>query len=134
MGDTNDPKCLGFHSAKPRKVRGGSTSPEGRAVLHQAAVESFVCGQELRCAKEGLCMTKDAQLMTRFRGQLGDLSQERSWQIMGPRSLNERTSSRGLLFQMVLLERHSESVRFVNIERHVPRVGPVCDFIQICRE
>ena len=30
--------------------------------------------------------------------------------------------------------RHSESVRFVMIERHVPRVGPVCDFTQICRE
>ena len=29
---------------------------------------------------------------------------------------------------MVLLERHSESVRFVRIERHVPRVGPACDF------
>ena len=36
--------------------------------------------------------------------------------------------------QTVLLERHSESVRFVRIERHVPRVGPVCDFIQICSE
>ena len=34
--------------------------------------------------------------------------------------------------QTVLLERHSESVRFVRIERHVPRVGPACDFIQIC--
>ena len=56
-GDTNDPKCLGFHSVKPRKGRGGSTSPKGRAVLHQAADESFVCGQELRCAKEGLCTT-----------------------------------------------------------------------------
>ena len=42
--DTNDPKCLGFHSVKPRKVRGRSTSPEGRAVLHQATDESFVCG------------------------------------------------------------------------------------------
>ena len=36
-------------------------------------------------------------------------------------------------FQTVLSERHSESVRFVRIERHVPHVGPVCDFIQICR-
>ena len=25
-------------------------------------------------------------------------------------------------------------MRFVGIERHVPRVGPVCDFIQICSE
>ena len=40
----------------------------------------------------------------------------------------------GEVFQMVLSERHSESVRFVRIEKHVPRVGPVCDFTQICRE
>ena len=37
-------------------------------------------------------------------------------------------------FQMILSERHSESVRFVRIERHVPSVGPACDFFQICRE
>jgi len=35
--------CLGFHCVKPRKVGGRSTSPEGRAVLHQAADESFEC-------------------------------------------------------------------------------------------
>ena len=29
---------------------------------------------------------------------------------------------------MVLSERHCESVRFVRIERHVPRVGPVFFF------
>ena len=40
----------------------------------------------------------------------------------------------GEVFQMVLLERHGESVRCVWNERHVPRVGPVCDFIQICSE
>ena len=34
----------------------------------------------------------------------------------------------GFFFQTVLSERHSESVRFVRIERHVPRVGPDCDF------
>ena len=27
VGNTNDPKCLGFHSVKLRKVRGRSTSP-----------------------------------------------------------------------------------------------------------
>ena len=43
-GDANDPKCLGFHGVKPRKVRGRSTSPKERAVLHQAADESFLCG------------------------------------------------------------------------------------------
>ena len=37
-------------------------------------------------------------------------------------------------FQMVLSKRHRENVRFVRIERHVPCVGPVCDFIQICSE
>ena len=37
----------------------------------------------------------------------------------------------GFFFQMVLSERHRESVRFVRIESHVPRVGPVCDFTQI---
>ena len=44
VGDTNDPKYLGFHSVKPRKVRGRSISQEGTAVLHQAADENFVCG------------------------------------------------------------------------------------------
>ena len=47
-GRKKDPKCLGFHSVKPRKVGGRSTNPEWRAVLHQAADESFVCGDELR--------------------------------------------------------------------------------------
>ena len=65
--------CLGFHSVKPRKVRGGSTSPEGRAVLQQGADESVVHGQELRCAKEGLCKTEDAQSATGFGGQFGDV-------------------------------------------------------------
>ena len=46
MGDANDPKCLDFHSVKLRKGRGGSTSSKGRAVLHQAADENFVWGQE----------------------------------------------------------------------------------------
>ena len=59
---------------KPRKVRGRSTSPEGRAVFHQAADESFVCGQELRCAEEGLCTMEDAQSVTGFGGQLGNVA------------------------------------------------------------
>ena len=69
-GDTNDPKCLDFHSVKPRKVGGRSTSPEGRAVLHQAVDESFVCDQELRWAEERLCMTEDSQSATGFGGQV----------------------------------------------------------------
>ena len=59
---------------KPRKVRGSSTSAEGRAVLHQAADESFVSDQELRCAKEGLCTTEDSQLATGFGGQVGNVA------------------------------------------------------------
>ena len=74
MGDTIDPKCLVFHSAKPRKVRGGSTSREGKAVLHQAVDESFVHGQELSCAKEVFCTTMDAQEAPGFGGQLGNVA------------------------------------------------------------
>ena len=59
---------------KPRKVRGRSTSPEGTAVLHQAADESFVCGQELRWAKEGLCMMEDSQSATGSGGQVGNMA------------------------------------------------------------
>ena len=73
MRDTNDTKCLGFHSVKPRKVRGRSTSPEGRAVLHQAADESFACGQELRWAEEGL-NTEDSQSATGFGDQVGNVA------------------------------------------------------------
>ena len=70
MGDANDPKCLGFHSVKPRKVGGRSTSPEGRAVLNQAADERFVCGEELRSAEEGLCTIEDSQSATGFGGEV----------------------------------------------------------------
>ena len=74
MGDTDDLKYLGFHSMKPRKVRGSSSSPEGRAVLHQAVDEGIVCDQKLRCAKEGLCMMEDAQSATGFGGQPGNVA------------------------------------------------------------
>ena len=73
-GDANDHKCLGFHCVKPRKVRGRSTRPEERAVLHQAAAESFVCGQELRWAEERLCTMEDSQLATGFGGQLENVA------------------------------------------------------------
>ena len=59
-----------FPSGKPRKVEGRSTSPEGRAVLHQAVDESFISGQELRWAEEGLCMTEDSQSATGFGGEV----------------------------------------------------------------
>ena len=51
-----------------------STSPEGRALFHQAADESFVCGQAIRCAKEGLCTTEDAQSATGFGHQLRNVA------------------------------------------------------------
>ena len=66
--------ALVFHSVKARKVRGGRTSPGGRAVLHQAADESFVCGQELRWAEEGLCTTEDSQSATGFGGEVGNVT------------------------------------------------------------
>ena len=59
---------------KPRKVGGRNTSPEGRAVLHQAADESFVCSQELRWAEEGLRTMGDAQLVTSFGGEVGNVA------------------------------------------------------------
>ena len=63
-------------------MRGRSTSPEGRAVLHQAADESFVCGQELRCAKEGLLNNKLkghalADILTKFGEKLPKDNAER---------------------------------------------------------
>ena len=73
-GDTNYLECLGFHSVKPRNVRGRSTSTNGRAILHQDADESFKCSQELRCAKEGLYMMEDSQSMTGFANQLGNVA------------------------------------------------------------
>ena len=57
----------------PRKVRGRSTSLEWRAVLHQATDESFVCGQELRWAEEGLCTMEDSQSATGFGDQVGNV-------------------------------------------------------------
>ena len=59
---------------KPRKVGGRSTSPEGRAVLHQAVDKSFVSGQELRWAEEGLCTTQDSQSVTGFGGEVGNVA------------------------------------------------------------
>ena len=36
--------------------------------------ESFVSGQELRWAEEGLCTTEDSQLATSFGGQVGNVA------------------------------------------------------------
>ena len=93
------------------------------------------------CAKEGLCTTEDAQSETGFGGQLGNVafpgkimadSENQKLERKDFKKIIERVVGGGG-FQTVLSERHSESVRFVKIERHVPCVGPVCDFIQICR-
>ena len=59
---------------KPRKVRGQITSPEGRAILHEAVDKSFADGQELRCANEGLCTMEDSQSATGFGGQVGNVA------------------------------------------------------------
>ncbi len=59
---------------KPRKVGGRSTGPEGRAVLLQAEDKSFVSGQELRWAEEGLCTMEDSQSATGFGGQVENVA------------------------------------------------------------
>ena len=59
---------------KLRKVGSRSTNPEGRAVLHRAVDESFVCGPELRWADEGLCMMEDSQSATGFGDQVGNVA------------------------------------------------------------
>ncbi len=48
--------------------------PRGRALLHQAADESLICGQELRWAEEGLCTTEDSQSAIGFGGQVGNVA------------------------------------------------------------
>ena len=127
---------------KPRKVRGRSTSPEGGAVLHQAADESFVSGQELRWAEEGLCTMEDSQSATGFGGKVGNMVSpvkvmaDSETQKLERKDFFQRIVDKvdGEVFQTVLLERQSESVRFVRIKRHVPCVEQACDVIQICRE
>ena len=37
-------------------------------------VESFESGEQLRCDKEELCTTEDAQAASGFGGQLGDVA------------------------------------------------------------
>ena len=60
------------HEAETGESR--STSPEGRAVLPKAVDKSFVCGQELKWAEEGLCTMEDSQSVTSFGGQLGNVA------------------------------------------------------------
>ena len=43
-------------------------------MLRQAVDESFVSGQELRWAGEGLCTTEDSQSATGFGGQVGNVA------------------------------------------------------------
>ena len=51
-----------------------NSSPEGRAVLHQALDESFACGQEFRLAEEGLCTMEVSQSATGFGGQVRNVA------------------------------------------------------------
>ena len=55
--------------------KGGRQKPQtrGESSTHQAGDESFVCDQELGYAKEGLCTTEDAQSVTGFGGQFGNV-------------------------------------------------------------
>ena len=87
---------------------------------------------------------EDAQSVTGFGGQVGNVAfpgkimADSETQKLERKDffqrIVEKVDGAGGGFQTVLSERQSESVRFVRIERHVPRVGPVCDFTQICRE
>ena len=63
-----------FRQRKAEKGGKQSTNPEGRAVLHQAADESFICGQRLRWADEGLCTMEDSQSATGFGGRVGNVT------------------------------------------------------------
>ena len=73
--------------------------PRGKSTpSNQAAEKSFVCGQELRWAEEGLCTTDDSYLATGFGGQVGNVVFP--GKIMADsetQKIDERTSSRGLL-------------------------------------
>ena len=87
-------------------------------------------------------MTEDSQSATGFGGHVGNVAfpgkvmADSETQKLERKDFFQRIVEKvdGGVCQTVLSERHSESVRFVRIERYVPRVGPVCDFIQICRE
>ena len=142
VGDTNDPTCLGFHSVNPGKVRGRSTAQRGEQYSIRLQPKALNVVRSSGVPRKDFARLRMLSRRLALEASLEMwLSHERSWQIVRPRSLNERTSSRGLLreqmgviFQTVLLERHRESVRFVRIERHVPFVGAACNFIQIWRE
>ena len=93
---------------KLRKERGRSTSPEGRAVPHQAADKNFVCGQELRWAKEGLCTMEDSQSATGFGGEVGNVAFPRKIMADNETQKLERKDFFQRIFQTVLLERYCE--------------------------
>ena len=63
-----------FPQCEAEKGERQQHQPMGRAVLHQAADETFVCGQELRWAEEGPCTTEDARSATGFGGQVGNVA------------------------------------------------------------
>ena len=63
-----------FPQREAKKGERQEHQPKGRLVLHQAADESFVCGQELRWAEEGLCTMEDSQSVTDFGGEVGNVA------------------------------------------------------------
>ena len=82
-------------------------------------------------------MTEDSQSATGFGGQVGNVAfpgkimADSETQKLERKDFFQRIVENvdGRVFQMVLSERHHESVRFVSIERHVLFVGPACDFL-----
>ena len=91
--------------------------PRGESVLQQAGEESFVCGQELRWAEEGLYTTEDSQSVTGFGGQVGNVAfpgkimADRETKKLERKDFFQRIVEKvdGGVFQTVLSERHSES-------------------------
>ena len=133
-----------FPQREPEKGGRQEHQPRGESSTPSAADESFEFGQELRWAEERLCTMEDSQSVTGFGGpgQVGNVAfagkirADCETQKLQRKDffqwIVEKVDRGG--FQTVLSERHSESEKFVRIERHVPRVGPVCDFIQTCSE
>ena len=63
-----------FPQREAEKGERREPQPRGESSTHQAVDESFVCGQELRWAEEGLCTMEDSQSVTGFGGQFGNVA------------------------------------------------------------
>ena len=93
-GDTNDLKCLGFHSVKAREV--GAAAHRGEQYSIRLWTKALFVVRSSGVPRKDFARWRMPRLA--FEASLKMwLSQERSWKIVRPRSLNERTSSCGLL-------------------------------------